>query len=311
MPSIKYMYDVIILGAGPAGVAAGIYAARKKVKTLVISEHIGGQSTISATIENWIGDVKLTGIELMQKLDQHLRAQEGIEIVIDEKIATVKKDGDNFLVTTDKSSYTTRAVLVATGAKHRQLNVPGEDKFAGKGIFYCSTCDAPMFKNKIVAVVGTGNSGLEAILDLLPYASKIYVFDVLDHVFGDAVLVEPIKKSTQVEWLLNTKVQAIEGKDFVDKIIYKNSVTNEIKDLPVQGVFVEIGMTPASECVKDLVKLNSAHEIIIDHKTQATSEPGVFAAGDVTDVLYKQGIVAAGDGAKAALSAYRYLSQTK
>ncbi|MDD5290255.1 MAG: FAD-dependent oxidoreductase [Patescibacteria group bacterium] len=299
-------YDTIILGGGPAGVAAGIYAARKKVKTLLISEHLGGQSTVSAVIENWIGDIKLSGFDLLKKLENHLRAQEGIEIITAEKIMAVKKEGKNFSVATDKNNYQTKTVIVATGAKHRQLGVPGEDQFAGKGVAYCSTCDAPMFKNKDVVVVGTGNSGLEAVIDLLPYANKIYLMDVLEKIFGEETLAEKIK-SEKVEMLLGTKIKSIEGSQFVEKIIYENIKSGEVKEIPAQGIFVEIGMTPNSDCVKDLVKLNKAKEIEIDHKNMATSVPGIFAAGDVTDVLFKQSSVASGEGVKAALAACGYL----
>lgn len=293
--------------------AAGIYAARKKIKALLVSEHLGGQSTVSAVIENWIGDIKLSGFELLQKLENHLRAQEGIEVVTGEKILAVKKDGANFSIATDKNSYQTKSVVVATGAKHRQLNVPGEEEFNGKGVAYCSTCDAPMFKNKDVAVVGTGNSGLEAVIDLLPYTNKIYLMDVLDKVFGEETLAEKIKpaspagRSDKVELLLGTKIKSIEGNQFVEKIIYENIKSGEVKELPIQGIFVEIGMTPNSGCVKDLVKLNKAGEIEIDYKNMTTSVPGIFAAGDVTDVLYKQSSVASGEGVKAALAAGSYL----
>jgi len=300
------IYDLIILCGGPAGVAAGIYAARKKNKCLLISEHLGGQSTVSAVIENWIGEIKMSGFDLLQKLEKHLRAQEGIEIATGEKILSVKKDSEIFSVTTDKNSYQTKSVVVATGAQHRQLGVPGENEYNGKGVAYCSTCDAPMFRNKNVVVVGTGNSGLEAVLDLLPYANKIYLMDVLDKIFGEETLAEKVKNE-KVELLLGTKIKAIEGDQFVKKIVYENLASGEVKEIPAQGVFVEIGMAPNADCVKDLVKLNSQNEIEINHQTMATSVPGVFAAGDVTDVLYKQSSVASGEGVKAALAACNYL----
>jgi alkyl hydroperoxide reductase subunit AhpF len=308
------MYDTIILGGGPAGVAAGIYSARKKIKTLLISEHLGGQSTVSAVIENWIGDIKLSGFELLKKLENHLRAQEGIEIITGENILEVKKDGDFFSVITDKNNYQTKTIIVATGAKHRQLNVDGEEKFNGKGVAYCSTCDAPMFRNKTVVVVGTGNSGLEAVLDLLPYASKIYLMDILEKIQGEETLAEKIKSassadgSQNVEIILGAKIKSIEGKQFVEKIIYEEIKSGEIKELSTQGIFVEIGMTPNSDCVKNLVKLNSKNEIEIDHRTQMSSVPGIFAAGDVTDVLFKQSSVASGDGVKAALAVGSYIT---
>jgi alkyl hydroperoxide reductase subunit F len=299
------MYDLIILGAGPAGVAAGVYAARKKINTLLISEYIGGQSMQTAVIENWIGDIKLTGFELTQKLENHLRAQAGLAIKTSEKIISVKKDCDNFSVQTDKNNYQTKTVIVATGAKHRSLSVAGEKELAGHGVAYCSTCDAPMFKDKTVAVVGTGNSGLEAVMDLLPYAQKIYLFDILDQVQGDAALWDKIKNSNQVETFLGASIKAIQGEKMVEKIIYQSN--NEKKELAVQGVFVAIGMTPNSDCVKDLVKLNQHKEIEINHQNQAASVPGIFAAGDVTDVLYKQSSVAAGEGVKALLSVDKFI----
>jgi NADH-dependent peroxiredoxin subunit F len=300
-------YDIIILGGGPAGIAAGIYTARKKVKTLLISEHLGGQSTVSAVIENWIGDIKLSGFELLKKLENHLRAQEGIEITTGENILEVKKDGEIFSVATDKNNYQTKTVIVATGAKHRQLGVPGEENFNGKGVAYCSTCDAPMFRNKDVVVVGTGNSGLEAVIDLLPYANKIYLMDILEKIQGEETLVEKINESEKIELLLGTKIKSIEGNQFVEKLVYENIKSGEVKELPAQGIFVEIGMMPNSVCVKDLVKLNSKNEIEIDHKNMMTSLPGIFAAGDVTDVLFKQSSVASGEGVKAALAACGYL----
>jgi alkyl hydroperoxide reductase subunit F len=301
------MYDTIILGGGPAGIAAGIYAARKKIKALLISEHLGGQSTVSAVIENWIGDIKLSGFELLKKLENHLRAQEGMEIIIGENILAVRKDGENFSVATDKNNYQTKSVIVATGAKHRQLNVPGEDQFNGKGVAYCSTCDAPMFRNKEVVVVGTGNSGLEAVIDLLPYANKIYLMDILEKIQGEETLAEKVNESEKVELFLGTKIKSIEGGQFVEKIIYENIKSGEVKELSVQGIFVEIGMTPNSDYVKNLLKLNKAGEIEIDHKKMSASVPGIFAAGDVTDVLFKQSSVASGEGVKAALAACGYL----
>lgn len=304
-------YDTIIIGAGPAGVAAGVYVARKKLKTLLITQSFGGQSVVSASIENWIGEIKLSGFELREKLEKHLRAQEGIEIKSPEKVVSVKKQNGSFVVASDKKSYKTKTVIVASGGRRRRLGVPGEDKFEGKGVVYCSTCDAPFFRNKDVVVVGAGNSGLGAVIDLLPYANKIYLTDVLPEVKADQILQEKINKLDKVNILLETQVQEIYGDQFVSGVKYKDLKSGEVKDLVVQGVFVEIGSMPNSEFVKDLVKTDRRGQIVIDPRTQTTSEPGVFAAGDVTDLPYKQNNISAGDGAKAALSMYDFLIKQK
>lgn len=306
------IYDTIIIGAGPAGVAAGVYAARKKLKTLLIAESFGGQSIISNNIENWLGDIKLSGVELAEKLEKHLRAQKDIAIKTGEKVMVVKKENKNFTVKTDKDNiYQTKTIIVASGARHQRLSVPGEDKFEGKGVSYCATCDAPLFKNKDVAVIGTGNSGLEAVIDLLPYAHKIYLMDILPAIKGDQVLQEKIRKSDQINIMLKTQTQEIYGTQFVRGLKYKDLKSGKIKDLAIQGVFVAIGSVPNSEFIKDLVELDKYGQIIIDPRAQATSQPGVFAAGDITDTSYKQNNIAAGDGVKAALSVYEYLIKQK
>ncbi|TSC70300.1 MAG: alkyl hydroperoxide reductase subunit F, partial [Parcubacteria group bacterium Gr01-1014_70] len=193
------------------------------------------------------------------------------------------------------------------GARRRTLNIPGEETYNGKGVAYCSTCDAPLFSGRDVAVVGGGNAGLEAVVDLVPYASKIYLLEYSDALKGDPVTQGEIKKSEKVEIVFNAETKEVKGEQFVTGLVYKDRKLDEEKMLAVQGVFVEIGSVPNSEFVKDLVELNKAGEILIDHKTAATSCEGLFAAGDVTDEMYKQNNISAGDGVKAALSAYQYL----
>lgn len=302
------MYDTIIIGGGPAGVSAGVYAARKKLKTLVIAEEIGGQSMISDNIENWIGTKAISGFDLAKNLEGHLRAQVGINVRSGEKVLAVKEISGHFLVTTSKDEYHTKTVIVAIGARRRHLGVPGEREFEGKGVVYCSTCDAPLFAGKSVAVIGGGNAGLEAIEDLIPYAKEIYLLDRSTELSGDAVTIERIKKSPRLkEIIFQAETVAILGEKFVTGLKYRGLKTNEEKIIAVHGIFVEIGTVPNSELVKNLVKINSAGEIIIDHRTAATSQPGVFAAGDITDVAYKQNNISAGDAVKAALSAYEYV----
>lgn len=301
------MYDTIIIGGGPAGVTAGVYAMRKKLKTLVLAESFGGQSVASGSIGNWIGEVSISGVELAQKLEAHLRAQEGI-IIKSERVESVSKKDDFFEVKTAKDIYTTKIIIVCSGGRHRHLNVPGEQEFDGKGVVYCSTCDAPLFNNKAVAVVGTGNSGLEAIQDLIPYAAEIYLLNRGAQITGDPLTFEKIQASDKFKDVIhNAEILEILGDKFVTGLKYKDLVNNQEKTLVVQGVFVEIGAVPNSEILGDLVDKNKFNEIIVDHQTNATSCPGIFAAGDVTDALYKQNNISVGDAVKASLSAYNYL----
>lgn len=305
------MYDLIIIGGGPAGVAAGVYAARKKLKTLFITQDFGGQSFVSESIENWVGTIKISGLGLAKALENHVRAQEGIDIKMPEKVISAKEIAAGFEVATDQSVYQAKILIIASGGRRRRLGVPGEDKFDGKGVSYCSTCDAPLFKNKTVAVVGGGNAGGEAVIDLIHYASRIYWINRRPEFTADSVTQEEIKKSPKVAMMGNLEIQEIAGDQFVSGVKYLDKNYNQSKELKVDGVFVEIGSAPNSEIVKGLVEMNGASEIIIDHKTAATSRPGIFAAGDVTDEIYKQNNISAGDAVRAALSAYNYLLNIK
>ncbi len=302
------LYDTIVIGGGPAGVAAGIYAARKEMKTLLITQAIGGQSVVSDEIQNWIGVPKLSGVELAQRLEQHLRAQQQIEIKQPEKVLEVKEKGAQFNVITDKDEYQAKTLIVASGARRRRLDVPGAKRFDGKGIAYCSTCDAPIFADQPVVVVGGGNAGIEAVQDLIPYASEIYLLDKDVKLRADPVTLEKVKQSPKLKRIIyRAEILEILGDQFVTGLKFKNALNGQEEILAVKGVFVEIGAVPNSEIVKDLVQLNPQHEIIIDHRSAATSHPAIFAAGDVCDSLYKQNNISAGDGIKAALSAYHYL----
>jgi len=318
------MHDLIVIGGGPAAIGAAVYAGRKKLKALLIADAIGGQSIVSDKIENWIGEIAISGFELAEKLEKHLRTQKSVEIKIPEKVlkieaincinenndSTKHKRVCDFAVTTNKnSSYSAKAVIVASGARRKRLGILGEDKFDGKGVAFCSTCDAPIFAGKDVAVVGGGNAGLEAVADLFPYADKIYLLVRGDALKGDAVTQEEVKKNSKTEILFNTIPKEIFGEQFVLGLKYINTKTNEEKTLNIGGVFVEIGSVPNSEMVRGLVDINQYGEIVIDHRTCATSHTGIFAAGDVTDELYKQNNISVGEGIIAALSAYNYILQ--
>lgn len=306
------IYDVIIIGGGPAGAAAAVYAGRKQLKTLLITENWGGQSIVSSSIENWIGIVSISGFDLAKALENHVRAQQEIEIISPDKVLEVEAISDGYEIKTEKGGrYQAKTLIVVSGGRRRHLGVPGEDKFNGRGVAYCSTCDAPIFKDKTVAVVGGGNAGLEAVIDLFPYANKIYLINRNPDLVGDPLAQEEVKKSPKVTIISNAETQEILGDKFVTALKYLDKRDNQIKDLAVQGIFVEIGSVPNSEFIKDLVRTNQAGEIIIDHRTGATSRPGIFAAGDVTDEIYKQNNISAGDAVAAALSAYNYLLNIK
>ena len=303
------MYDFLIIGGGPAGAAAAVYAARKKLKTILITTEWGGQSVVSAGIENWIGDINISGFELAKKLENHVRAQEDIEIVMPDKVFKIEKSGENFKVSTEKgNSCETKTVLVASGARRKKLGVPGEKEFDGKGVAYCSTCDAPIFKNKDVAVIGGGNAGLEAVIDLFPYAKSIKLLEYGAALKGDPVTQDKVKASRKLEIIFNAETLEILGDKFVTGLRYKDRNTGEEKRLDLNGVFVEIGSVPNSDMVKGLVDTNKYGEIIINSKNARTSKIGIWAAGDVTDDPFKQNNISAGDAVKAALDAYSYLT---
>ncbi|MDQ5976090.1 MAG: Pyr redox 2 protein [Patescibacteria group bacterium] len=302
------IYDVAIIGGGPGGVSAAIYASRKQLKTLLITENIGGQSSVSASVENWIGTISLPGWELAQSLEKHLRAQEGIDIRTGELATKITEESGRFLINgSSGESYQTKTVVIASGGRHRALDVPGEEKFRGKGVVYCSTCDAPFFRGKKVVVVGGGNSGLEAVEDLLPYAREIILMVRSGELKGDAVTREKILADPKVSVIYFGLIQEILGENTVEGIRYKDAHTGEAADIRLDGVFVEIGMIPNSDFVGELVNRNERGEIVLDHRTKATSRLGIFATGDVTDAPYKQNNISAGDGVVAALSAYDYL----
>jgi alkyl hydroperoxide reductase subunit F len=300
-------YDLIIVGGGPAAVAAGVYAARKKIKTALVAKEFGGQSIVSGDVQNWIGTKSISGFDLGENLKAHVKAQEGIDILEGELVSAVEKAGAGFNVKLESGkNLETKYVLVASGSRRRRLGIPGEDKFEGKGVFFCSICDAPLMGGKTVAVVGGGNAALEAVVDLLAYASKVYLI-VRSDIKGDAVTLEKVKSDPKVEIVKGMIMDSIEGDETVTNIVYNNTATGVKESLPVEAVFVEIGAVPNSDFIKGVVSLNERGEIMVDHKTQGSGTPGIWAAGDVSDVLYKQNNISAGDAVKAVLNIYENL----
>ena len=300
------MYDLIIIGAGPAGITARVYAGRKKMQLLVISRDIGGQAAWSSDIENYTGYQFITGTELVAKFEEHMRKYD-IPMKENETVTEVKKANNIISVKTDKGTYEAKSVIIASGKRSKELGVPGEKEFKNRGLTYCATCDGPLFSDKAVAVIGGGNSALDAALQLIKIAKKVYVINITDSLTGDAVMRQKVEGSKIVTILNNTGVTAILGDKFVNGIKIKREGKEET--LSVEGVFVEIGLIPNSEFAKDIEK-NQIGEIKINCRNE-TNIPGIFAAGDVTDVPEKQIIIAAGEGSKAALSAFRYLAQSR
>jgi len=302
------MYDAIIVGAGPAGLTAAIYTSRRNLKTLVVSKGLSDQVSETPHIENYPGFEKIEGYKLIQKFEEQVR-DFGVKIIFEEvvKITPKKK---SFVVKTTQKSYEGKTVILAFGKIPRILNIPGEREFTGKGVSYCTTCDAPLFRNKVVAVIGGGNAALDATLLLTKIAKKVYLIHRRDEFRGFEAEVAKVKKRKNVELVLSHIAVKFKGDKVLRSIIVESKKTGERKELKVNGVFIEIGSVVKTDFVKGLVKLDKNNYIVIN-KDCETSRPGVFAAGDVTNIPFKQIIVAAGEGAKAGLNAYNYLHGIK
>lgn len=300
------MLDLIIIGAGPAGITASVYAARKRLDFMVVTEDIGGQAAWSGDIENYTGYQFITGPDLVARFEEHMRRY-NVELRENERVVEVKKEGDGISVTTEKNRYEAKTVIIASGKRSKELGVPGEREFKNKGLTYCATCDAPLFGGKDVAVIGGGNSGLDATLQLVKIAKLVYLVNITSKLTGDPVMQEKVYASKIVKVLNNTQVTAIIG----DKMVTGIKILKDKKEdlLRLQGIFVEVGLIPNSAFAKELekseygeIKVNSCNE---------TNAPGIFAAGDVTDVPEKQIVIAAGEGSKAALGVFRYLNKKR
>lgn len=300
------MYDLIIIGGGPAAIAAGIYTARKRIKAIMLVKEWGGQASKTGLIENYPGFNEISGPELVEKMVSQLKKYE-IEIKEGVEVKKIKWVDEQTIQVDDFQSKT---LIAAIGGVPRKLNVPGEKEFAGRGVAYCSICDAPLFKNEEVAVVGGGNAGLEAALDLAKYASKIYVLETKERLSGDEFLSERIQKEEKITVITDAAIKEIKGDKFVANLVYQDNQSEKIKELSVQGVFVSVGWAANSSLLENVVELNERREVKINARNQ-TSKPNIFAAGDLTDVSHKQLIIAAGEGVKAALNVYDYLNKIK
>lgn len=301
--------------------AAGVYAARKRIKTLLLTESFGGQSTDSVDIQNWIGITSMSGVELAERLEKHLQAysDDVLELrsrVKVTKITQLKKagesDGPLFEVDTDDGNkYQSRIIIFALGSSRRKLQVKGSDKFEHKGIVYCASCDAPLFRDRDVAVVGGGNAGVEAAEQLIAYANSIHIFEIGSEFRADKLTQERVFKDPKVTAHTSAETLEIKGDNMLSSLVWKDKNSGKVQEIPVQGIFVEIGSIPNTEPLKGLVEMNQYGEIVIDHKNSRTSVEGIWASGDATDQPYKQNNISMGDAVKALEDAYLYLQKLK
>lgn len=308
------MVDLVILGGGPAGVSAAVYAARKQIKSILVTDTFGGQSIVSEDIQNWIGTPHISGAQLAKDLEAHAREYAGdiLEIRDNTRVTRVEKNGEIFLVHIENrkkevTTIETKTVLVTTGSIRRKLDAVGANSFEHKGLTYCASCDGPFFTNQDVVVVGGGNAGLESALQLSAYCKKVYIFNRTEVFRGDEVTLASIKKKENIELVCNAVIDEVRGTQFVQSITYTQA--GEKKEFSVEGIFVEIGQVPNTAYVKDIVTTNTSGNIVVDPRTQRTSTDGVWAAGDCTDGLYHQNNIAAGDAVKALEDIYVWLQR--
>jgi alkyl hydroperoxide reductase subunit F len=301
---VEGIVDVLIVGAGPAGMTAAVYCARKKLATAIVTRDLGGQVAWTLGIENYMGYQYITGRELAAKFEEQVR-QFPVPIVMDDVI-NVKRDGDLFVVVTaGDRTFQAKTVIIASGKKPKELGVPNERRLIGRGLSYCATCDGPLFSKKDVAVAGGANSAVQAAIEMAQVANKVYIVSRSPW-RADAIVAEKAEQVRNLEKRVGYDILDILGENRVEGLRIRDKATGSEETLQVQGVFVEVGLSPNTAFAKDLLDLNDLGEIIVDCKCN-TKAPGLFAAGDVTMVHEKQIVVAAGEGAKAALSAHEYL----
>ena len=299
------MYDVIIIGAGFAGFSAAIYAVRSNLKTLVISKAMGGAIVDAFKVENYPGYKEISGLDLMKKFEEQAKSL-GSEIISDEVIDVSKAD-DGFKLKTKKQEFDAKTIIFATGTERRKMNVPGSKDFEGKGLHYCATCDGFFYKDKVVAVIGGSNSAAHAALLLAQFAKKVYIIYRKEKMRCEPILLERLENNKVVEFIYKNNVSEVKGSKFVEKVILENAYNNS-KELSLDGVFVEIGSIPSSKLAEKLgVKLTNAKELIVNAHSR-TNLKAVFAAGDVTNTVMRQGVTAAAQGAIAATGAYHFIT---
>jgi alkyl hydroperoxide reductase subunit F len=305
---MQNLYDLIIIGGGPAGASAAIYAARKQLKTLLIVKEWGGQSVVSEDIQNWIGTPHISGAKLAESLKSHVMEYKGeiLDIAEGSLVTSISGTEGNFSVTLENNEVKNgKAILVATGSSRRKLDIPGAAEFENKGITYCASCDGPLFSGMDVVVIGGGNAGFETAAQLLAYCKTVTLLSRSDP-RADPITIEKLKKRENFKLIVGTTPKEIKGSKFAESITYTDKDGKD-ETIPAGGIFVEIGQIPATTFAKDIVKLNDFTQVVIDPRTQETSAKGIWAAGDCTDVLYHQNNIASGDAVRAVEDIYLHL----
>lgn len=307
------IYDLAIIGGGPGGIAAGIYAGRKKLKTIIIAESFEGQSSVSPNIQNWVGTPSISGRQLAKNMENHLREYEvEIDIKSGEKVEMIGEKNDSeigkiFSIKTNKESYQAKTILIATGSHRRKLTAKRASELEHRGITYCATCDGPLFSGRDVVVIGGGNAGFETASQLLAYAKSVTLIHRNGKFKADEITVKKVSSHPNFKLITNAEIVEILGDDFVKGLVYKDVATGEDHEIETGGIFAEIGAEPTTGFASDLIELNDYKAIITDPKTQRTSAEGIWAAGDCTDGLYHQNNIAVGDAIKALENIYFYL----
>mgnify|MGYP003393851994 CR=1 FL=1 len=304
------VYDLIIAGGGPAGVASAVYAARKRLKTLMIVDEWGGQSGVSADIQNWIGTPSISGTELAKNLRAHVESVGSDTLLVRSGIRAQSistSDTSVTVTTSDGNTYTTRSLLIATGSTRRKLECAGAKEYDQKGLTYCASCDGPLFADKDVAVIGGGNAALETALQLLAYCKTVTLINRTDALRADEITVAAAMAHPNFTIFKNAEITSIEGAQFVTGLKYKNIITNTETLLSIEGIFVEIGLVPTTQWIGESVEMSPIKQVKVDPRTQRTSHPRIWAAGDCTDGFYHQNNIAAGDAVKALEDIYMTL----
>ena len=320
---VPMIYDLAIIGGGPAGVAAGVYVARKRLKTVFITKDWLGQSSVSDKVENWIGTVAISGTELSKNLEQHVKAYgngvidfkegEWCKKIVKQEAGSRKhggsqnRDNEGFVIETDKGSYQAKTVLITVGSSRRKLEIPGADKFENKGLTYCATCDGPLFADQDVAVIGGGNAGFDSAAQLLAYCKSVTLLNRSGEFKADPVTVDKVLKNPKMKAVKFAIPKEVKGDKFVSSLVYTNKETGKDTEVNVTGIFVEIGSIPNTDFAKEIIKLDEYNRIPVNAKNQRASIEGIWAAGDCTDGLYHQNNIAAGDAIKAIEDIYLFL----
>jgi len=308
------MYDLIILGGGPAGSGAAVYAARKQLKTAIITSDFGGQSIVSELIYNWIGTPEISGMDLASNLKKHVLYYKGpfLDVIEGEKIISIIKNDKVFTIKSEfGKEYTSKAILVATGSGRRKLEAINADKYEHKGITYCASCDGPLYDGQDVLVIGGGNAGFETSAQLLAYCKSVTMIHRSDKFRADEITIKKLLENPKFKVIKNAEIIRVDGEQFVSSLTYKDKITGEERTILTTGIFVEIGQIPNIDFVKDIVDIDEFGKIIVNPMTQMTSVPGIWSAGDCTNGRYHQNNIATGDAVKALEDAYLWLQKNK